>query len=240
MKQTKKKHDKGVAKPDPPQPPKEPEDSSDKKRLSIKDVITIVLAALAFVISLATYYQSRATPYNLSISPPAITQANDDATSLIVDIMAYNSGARPATIENIRIRTSAMGEVQELTLYVQDELNRQQQLGTLNLDNERTQRSVFLPQVVRPNDVLQTRLHFKPWQADLPVSFAEVLATDMLFVDIQINGKWHNQIFELPYPDFRDKFKPEGVVNVPKDGYAPRWFLDESSFVGTGGFWSNQ
>ena len=212
---------------------------AEDRRFSIKDIVTITLAVLAFLISFATYYQTHTTPYHLTMSPPSITQTNDGLASLVVDITAYNSGARPATIEDMRIRTSSGGKTQKLTLHVQAELSRQQPIGTLNLDNEQTQRSVFVPQVVRPDDVLQARLGFWPWKSELPLSFEEVLATDTLVIDVQINGKWHNATFTLPYPDFREKFKPEGVIDVPERGYAPRWFRDQPSFVATGGLLSN-
>ncbi|MEQ8637423.1 hypothetical protein [Gimesia maris] len=215
-------------------------DSDDGKKLfTFQELTATILSVLAIVISLTTLYLSNGAPYSLLIPPPSISQTNDELPSLLVDLTIYNSGSRSAIINEMRIRTANDGKEQKLVLHAQAELNRQQQIGTINLDNKETKRATFVAQVIRPNDIFHARFHFMPYQSALPVDINEVWGADTLLVDAKINGQWHKAIFELPYRDFNDKFKKDSVV-VPEQGYAPRWFHDHPSFEASGSFWSNK
>src|SRR5207248_169166 len=71
-----------------------------------------------------------------------------------------------------------------------------------------------------------------PWQSDLPrLSEAAILRTNEIQLDLVVNGKLRPSVFVLGYDDYHDKFKGNGILDIPAKGFAPRWYPTESAVV---------
>jgi hypothetical protein len=189
--------------------------------LSSKDFLTILISSFAAIIALYTLWGTHLKPYVLTVCPPTILQANDPYPSLILTFSFHNSGARSALINNLRIRTFNNAVPQELELKVQRELT-QFQTGILPLD-ERNDIAWFVPFIVKGKESEIKRLYFCPMKG-APISYAEVLQTNRIDIDIAINNKWFNSIFTLNYNEFIQKFRADGTLIIPNNGFGPIFF----------------
>jgi hypothetical protein len=57
---------------------------------------------------------------------------------------------------------------------------------------------------------------------------SDVLSIDGLAIDLWLNGERKVGVFVVGYQDYHDKFKGNGLLEVPKTGFAPRWYREEN------------
>jgi hypothetical protein len=157
----------------------------------------------------------------------------------MLDISFHNSGSRPAVIDTVRIRTLKKETQLTLSLYAQEIVDPNYTLGDQKLLKGKTKLSTFVPVILPRDSVKSARLWMSPFVSSLPIKLEEILATDTLIIDIKINGKWHDGVFYLPFTDYREKYNPDGSYSVPEQ-FTPRWFLNISSQILKGGFFTNQ
>ncbi len=192
----------------------------DPSAQSSKDVLTISISLLAFIIALYTLWRTHLKPYRLTICPPTILQGNDTQPSLVLTLSFHNSGAESALINNLRIRTFNNNTVQELVLMVQIELT-QFQAGILPLDKKNI--AWFSPFIVKGKESEVKRLYFCPME-EPKFSYLEIINTNRIEIDISIWGKWLNNIFSFSYNEFKNKFRVDGAVFIPEHGFNPIYF----------------
>lgn len=162
---------------------------------------------------------------------PAVTQVNDKLPSLIVDMVLSNVGAHHAVISDVVIHLRSNGKDTGIALHAQNILNRDVPLGALPLVSSETLSAVFLPILVTRNETKAFRICCTLWQSDLPFSEAAILQTNQIQLDLFVNGKLRSSVFVLGYNDYRDKFKGNGIVEIPDKGFAPRWYPEKSAVV---------
>ncbi len=196
-------------------------DVTNQASLSIKDFITIIISSFAAIIALYTLWRTHLKPYKLTICPPTILQVNDPYPSLNLTFSFHNSGTKSALITNFRIRTFHDGDLQKFDLKVQRELS-QFQSGSLPL-NDKNDIAWFVPFVVKGKESEIKRLYFCPMKEN-KIPYSEVLATNRIEIDIAINGKWFNSIFNLHYEEFSKKFKADETLIIPENGFYPIFF----------------
>ncbi|MCP4348477.1 MAG: hypothetical protein GY795_23585, partial [Desulfobacterales bacterium] len=109
--------------------------------MEIKDKLAIVFSFIALIISLFALWDGTYMPYRLVVGSPAITQINSKLPSLMFDVSFYNSGARPAVIDAVRIKTSNKKELFDLVLHAQELVDPNYILGEQKLIKGKTKLS---------------------------------------------------------------------------------------------------
>lgn len=193
--------------------------------LSGKEIISLIISTIAAIIALFTLWRSHLMPFKLTICPPTILQVNDPYPSLILTLSFHNSGAQSVLINNLRIRTFKNDATQELELKVQRELT-QFQTGILPLD-EKNDIAWFVPFVIKGKESDVKRFYFCPLGGK-QILFNEVLDTTRIIIDISIQGRWLNNIFNFHYSEFNKKFNANGTITIPKNGFIPQFFNETS------------
>jgi hypothetical protein len=159
------------------------------------------------------------------IVPPAITQANDELPSLIIHLSVTNLGGQAAILTDLVVRGLSKGREVPIVLHAQKLLDNRAKLSTLPLNEDRSY-SVFLPVLIKHDESVALDVYCAPFQSALPLSEAAVLSIDALRLDVWVNGLEKKAAFNLSYPDYRDKFKGNATLHIPKEGFAPRWYRD--------------
>jgi hypothetical protein len=188
-------------------------------------IVALLISVFSLLVSAITLWLSRLLPYQLLILPPAISQVNDEAPSLLMDLSINNFGAKEAVISDIVVHLFCDSEKLQLTLSVQHIVERFGKTDAFGMLQKDTKRSLFVPLVVKGHDMLAERLYLAPFASPEKWSLDEILRTNKIQIDLQVNGSWKQAVFVLQYSDFSDKFTSTHLV-VPEKGYAPRWYRD--------------
>jgi hypothetical protein len=193
--------------------------------------IALFVSLAALLLSAVQYWRTEWSPFRLIVMPPVVTQVNDELPSLIIDMVLSNNGAHQAVISDLIIHLLSNGNDTGIALHAQNILNRDTPLGTLPLVSNQTSSAVFLPILVGRNETKAFRICCTPWQSELPLSEISILQTNQIKIDLLVNGKLRPGVFVLGYTDYRDKFKGNGIVDIPPKGWPPRWYTTESAVV---------
>ncbi len=189
--------------------------------------VAITISCLAFFFSFYQYWRANLSPYSLLIIPPAVTQVNDELPSLIIDIALTNNGGDNVVLTDLAIRGFSASKQVPVILHAQKTLNRESKYSALPLDSTETKSSVFLPVLLKNKESTALRLYCAPFASELPLSEAAVLSIDNISIDLSVNGEYKPSVFMLSYPDYQDKFKGKGIIEIPKTGFSPRWYREE-------------
>jgi len=187
--------------------------------------LALVVSLLALGFSFFQYWRSSLSPYSLIVMPPAISQANDDLPSLIVHLALTNTGGHEAVFTDLVVRGVSKGKEVPIVLHAQKILDSKAKYSALPLTEDRLF-TVFLPVLIRHDESAYLDVYCAPFADKLPLSESAVLAIDGLVFDLWINGEEKAAVFKLGYPDYRDKFKGNGIIEIPKSGFAPRWYRE--------------
>jgi len=170
---------------------------------------------------------------------PAISQANDALPSLIIHLAVTNVGGQAAILTNLVVHGMSKGRKVSLTLHAQKILDNKTKYASLPLNDERLS-SVFLPILVQNKEAAVVDLYCAPYASQLPLKESDVLSIDELKIDIWLNGERKPQVFVLGYQDYHDKFKGNGILEIPKTGFSPRWYHDVNPVQIRGSVWQRQ
>jgi hypothetical protein len=198
-----------------------------ERRTSMTAWLALVISFLALGFSVFQYWRSSLSPYSLVVMPPAISQANDQLPSLIVHLALTNTGGHEAVLTDLIVRGVSKGKEVPIILHAQKLLDNKSKYSALPLSDDRLY-SVFLPVLIRHDESVYLDVYCAPFTDKLPLSESAVLAIDGLIIDLSINGEEQLAVFKLGYPDYHDKFKGNGTIEIPKAGFGPRWYRDNS------------
>jgi hypothetical protein len=187
-------------------------------------LVSLFIAIISITIALFTFWRSHLSPYNISISPPAITQVNDTIISLMVDFSFYNSGARPAIISDVMVRTFCNSDLLSIVLQAQGMVDRFAEAGNLQFEKGKTKMAVFVPIVMKGGETKAKRVYLATFLNTTPWPYAELLRINRIEFDFQVNNEWRRAIFRLGYDGFKEKFKEDNRIHVPEGGYTPIWY----------------
>jgi len=196
------------------------------KAQSVAPWIALGVSVVALLLSAYQYWRTEVAPARLTVMPPAITQANDEVASLIVDMVVMNEGSRPTVISDVTLRLYSEAGETGIALHAQKSLSREGPFSAVPLDAKKTTAALFLPILVRRMETQAFRLYCAPWASELPLDYRSLLGTIGIKIDLVINRKSHLGVFTVGYEDFRDKFRDGGTLVIPEEGFAPRWYLD--------------
>lgn len=195
--------------------------------------IALVVSVVALVFASVTFWRTEIKPYTFIIPPPVVTQVNDGLASLILDLAFQNDGGIFTLVTDIRIRCLSKGKVLPVVLHAQKTLERMSKLSSLSLSNETTVASVFLPFAINRAETAEKRIYLAPYESELPILEAHIIEVDTLVFDVFLDGTWKN-LYAMPYTDFQSKFKGQGIIEIPEEGFAPRWYPEQTPIKVTG------
>lgn len=203
------------------------------------DWLALIVAIIALGLTLFQYWRTDISPFSLTVMPPVVTQVNDSYPSLIVDLAISNSGGQEAVLSDVTIHLLTYSENSGISLHVQSVLNRESPYGSLHpLDAEKTFSSNFLPVLIKGKETVLLRLLCAPYMSELAVlKEKNVLSTNGIAIDLCVNGITRQNVFILGYRDFCEKFKGDGIVEIPEGGFTPRWYREEKPVTIKGTLW---
>jgi len=194
----------------------------NERRFRLTEWIAAAFAAISVVISAYVFWRTELGPYRILIPPPAVTQANDELPSIIIDVALCNMGAKPALLTDLTVRGLTKTS-EAVILHAQKLLRRESRISNLPIDQD-TMQSVFLPVLLRRNESAMLRVYCAPFADEVPLQERAICEIEALAVDVWVNGKERKNVFLFPYPDYCSKFKGGGVLEIPPAGFAPRWY----------------